>query len=653
MPMPQPHDGEAAPIINRAYSLLSVKSVVDEDERIIEGIASTPEPDRLGDVVDPMGAKFKLPMPLLWQHKHDQPIGHVTFAKPTKSGIPFRAQISKFNEPGRLKDRLDEAWHSIKAGLVGAVSIGFRSLKHDVMEKGGYFFKEWEWLELSAVTIPAHSGATLNVIRSIDAELRAASGREQQGEDQRTIPPGVSGKTQPVNLRPKDARKMQPKTVAEQISALEATRAAKDARMAEVMTKSMEDGRSTDADEQEEFDTLEREVEAIDGDLKRLAALEKAQARKATPVPRAETPFQGSEARSSIVLKHDLPKGTRFTRYAMALAAGRGSVSDAIQYAKRWESQTPEVIDFIKAAAGSTATATGDWGSELVYATNLVSEFVELLRPATIIGRINGIRRVPFNVRIPVQTGGSTVDWVGEEAVKPVTELDFSTITLGYDKIAGIVVLTEELVRLSSPSAEELVRRDLTEQIARFMDAQFLNPAITATANRPASITNGVVAVSATGTDADALYADLNSALAAFDDAEMNTNTVHLIMPPALARGISSLRNALGQFEFGGVSMAGGTLNGYPVVVSSSVPAGTIVIVKADDILMADDGQVRLDASNQATLDMAGGASPTFSLWQRNMIGIRAERWITWKKRRAEAVAVIDTAAYGPTAVTA
>jgi transglutaminase-like putative cysteine protease len=65
---------------------------------------------------------------------------------------------------------------------------------------------------------------------------------------------------------------------------------------------------------------------------------------------------------------------------------------------------------------------------------------------------------------------------------------------------------------------------------------------------------------------------------------------------------------------------------------------------------LADDGRVTLDASNQATLDMMGGSpgAPTFNLWQRNCIGIRAERWIRWQKRRPTVVAVIDTAAYGP-----
>lgn len=159
---------------NRAYSILDIKSLND-GERLIEGIASTPSPDRMGDIVDPMGATFALPMPLLWQHNHDEPIGHVEFAKPTKNGIPFKARIAKVDEAGVLKERLDEAWQSIKAGLVRAVSIGFRPLEYSFIEGGGVHFKQWEWLELSAVTIPAQSEALITAIKSFDAEHRAAA----------------------------------------------------------------------------------------------------------------------------------------------------------------------------------------------------------------------------------------------------------------------------------------------------------------------------------------------------------------------------------------------------------------------------------------------------------------------------------------------
>ena len=160
---------------SRAYSFLQIKAV-DEEQRIIEGIASTPTPDRVGDVVMPMGAKFKLPLPFLWQHNHDQPIGHVIEAALTPQGISFKAQIAKTEEPGTLKDLLDFAWQSIKMKLVAAVSIGFRPIKYAFISDGGIEFEEWDWYELSAVTIPCQADATITAVKSIDAGLRKAAG---------------------------------------------------------------------------------------------------------------------------------------------------------------------------------------------------------------------------------------------------------------------------------------------------------------------------------------------------------------------------------------------------------------------------------------------------------------------------------------------
>lgn len=177
--------------MNRAYSLLDVRAF-DDATRQIEGIASTPSPDRYGDVVEPLGAQFALPMALLWQHNAEKPVGTVEFAKPTKSGIPFRARLAKIDEPGTLKDRVDEAWQSLKAGLVRAVSIGFRSIEHAHMESGGIHFLKWEWLELSLVTIPANSDAVITAIKHLDRQHIAAVGRAV-----RLISPGDSG-TKPI-----------------------------------------------------------------------------------------------------------------------------------------------------------------------------------------------------------------------------------------------------------------------------------------------------------------------------------------------------------------------------------------------------------------------------------------------------------------------
>ena len=60
-----------------------------------------------------------------------------------------------------------------------------------------------------------------------------------------------------------------------------------------------------------------------------------------------------------------------------------------------------------------------------------------------------------------------------------------------------------------------------------------------------------------------------------------------------------------------------------------------------------------LDASNQASLQMDSAptnppvaATVMVSLWQMNLVGIRAERFINWSKRRAGAVQYIDSANY-------
>lgn len=155
--------------MNRAYSTLTVKSV-DEETREIRGIASTPSTDRMGDIVEPLGARFQPVIPLLWQHDHSKPIGTAELSTPNEAGIGFTARLAKIAETGPLKELIDMAWQSIKAQLVRGVSIGFKSIEHEYMKDGGIRFREYEIFELSAVTIPANMDATIQTIRSLDRD---------------------------------------------------------------------------------------------------------------------------------------------------------------------------------------------------------------------------------------------------------------------------------------------------------------------------------------------------------------------------------------------------------------------------------------------------------------------------------------------------
>ena len=665
--------------MDRAYSVLTIRSV-GEDLRTIEGIASTPTADRMGDVVNPLGAVFTVPMPLLWQHDARQPIGEVTFAKATKAGIPFKAQLAKATEPGTLKDRLDEAWQSITLGLVKAVSIGFRPLKYAFMDDGGIEFQEWEWLELSAVTIPANSEAGINTIRSIDTQLRAATGRRE------LEPSGRPAPRLGITPTPKRTEGRMPKTIAEQIASFEGTRQAKAARMKALMDEAGETGTTLDETQSQEYDEAETEVAAIDKHLGRLRSAQTTLIERAVPVVGATDPDSASLVRGGGLPAFgavraapiQAPKGTAFTRYAIAMVRANGNWGQAVEIARterHWES-TPEVFDVLKmgfangglervmrAAVAAGTTTDPAWAGPLVQYQIMASEFVELLRPATILGRIPGLTRVPFNVKIPRQTAGSTVGWVGEAKPKPVSSLAFDTITLLWAKAAGIVVLTDELVRFSNPSAEALVQNDLIKTIATFLDQQFTDPAIAPVPNvSPGSITHGVTPVIPTGTDPDAFRNDMATMIALFTNANLSTAGTVLIMTETQAAAIGMMLTPLGTPYYPGVTATGGTIQGVTVVTSQNkglidstdTPvSGRIIMMKAEDILLADDGQVMLDASREASLQMdsapdspATATTVMMSLWQNNMVGLRAERWINWEKRRPGAVQYINDANY-------
>ncbi len=657
-------------VTRRAYSSLVIKSV-DEGKRIIRGIATTPAPDRVGDIVEPLGVKFTNPMPFLWQHDHKKPIGQVKFDKPTAEGITFEAEIFSLDEPGVVKDRLDEAWQSIRIGLVRAVSIGFRAIEYTYIDAGGIRFTESEVYELSAVTIPAQAEAVMTsiknmdaaglaVIKSFDANAPAATGTIERPAETR---PGAAGKAKhSINLIPKETSAL--KTIAEQIAALEASRQAKAARMSTVMQKSIDEARSTDAAEQEEFDTLQAEVEAIDGDLKRLRALEKANAAAATPVGQIKTAADAATARSGVVIKAPAPeKGIRFARYAKCIGLAHKTHRDPIAIAEERYKDDPTIAAVVKAAVSAGNTGNANWAGNLVGdESSIFADFVEYLRPQTILGRFgaNGVpalRRVPFRVPLIGQTSGGAGYWVGEGKAKPLTKFDFTRTTMNPLKVANIAVVTMEVLRDSSPSAEAIVRDQLAAALKARLDTDFIDPAKAAVEGvSPASILNGVAGIASTGNTADAVRADLRALFGAFIAANNAPTSGVFLMEATTALALSLMTNPLGQAEFPGITMNGGTLSGLPVLVSEYVPTGVVALVNASDIYLADEGDIDVDMSTEASLEMdsaptgdsvAPTAAELVSLWQTNSVGFRAERTVNWSRRRPSAVAFLTGVAWG------
>jgi HK97 family phage major capsid protein/HK97 family phage prohead protease len=669
--------------MNRGYSLLTVEKAVDDGGvRRFSGWATTPELDRVSDTIDPMGAKFTNPLVLLHQHNHEAPIGSVTLRTPTKKGIQFDAEIPTIAEPGPLKDRVDTAWGEIKAGLVRAVSVGFRAMKYAFREDGGIEFQEIEIYELSTVSIPANAAALITSVKSIDKALRqkagipepepirnpndpapAASGRKAMAVVRLTPP--ASG-TSPTITKPQEGKNVK---ISEKIARFEEKRAANTARIAAIHEETDE---SLNDQQLDEIKTLEAEIATIDRDLPSLKRVEADLAKTAKPVRTVGIGDNGGPPLTPTpgVSVKQPPKpepGIRFARYVRCMGIAHKDHLDAVKLAEvLYGERDPVVVGMVKAAGTAVGAYNTTTDAALIGNEGGFADFVELLRNRSVVGRfgsggIPSLRGIPFRVPLITQATSGGAYWVGEGDGKPVVKGTFTRTELAPLKIAAISVATMEVLRDSSPGAERLIRDDLAASIVERMDLSFIDPTNAGSAGVfPASITNGAESIAATGTgDADDIRLDVRAVMQKFIDAKNPLTTGVWVMSASNALALSMLKNTLGQPEFPAITINRGMFEGLPVIVSDHI--GTYVaLVNASDIWFGDEGGIQIDMSDQASLQMVGGddegstqnsitptATSVVSLWQTNSVGIRAERTLNWLRRRSSAVAYISGAQWG------
>jgi hypothetical protein len=459
------------------------------------------------------------------------------------------------------------------------------------------------------------------------------------------------------------------KTISEQIKDLEATRAAKAARMEEVMRKSMDEGRSTEADEAEEFDTIAEEIKTIDQDLVRLRKLESLNVQRAAAVSgdsttAATTSRAGATGPTIIVAPKDAAekfKGQNYTRMVIAKALARmgdNSCAPSVIAQQRWGKTNPTLVAIMKAneVAGGGSGA-GEWGSELVQANGLYTgDFIEFLYAATLFDKLP-LRQVPANVTIKGQDGQATGYWVGQSKAIPASAADFSAVTLTPLKVAALAVISNELLRDSTPAAEQLVRDALVNASAQRVDSTFISSAAASAGVSPAGILNGLTAGTSAGTDGAGLRADVKALYAPFIAAH-NAADLMFAMNPSLAKSIQLMVNALGQTEFPGINTGGGSLLGDNVVTGDNVNAAHLILLKPSDIWRIGDLGVEVSISRDAMIEQSTlptGATDTpvaasatmTSMFQEESTAIKVVRPINFAKRRASAVQYIGDANYG------
>lgn len=636
---------------NRAYSTLEIRSAeVVGDDRIIEGIASTISVDSHKTTIDPAGVQFKLPLPLLLHHDHEKPVGEVFEAKVTNRGVEFKAKIFKAEESSKLKERLDEAWESVKIGLIRGVSVGFSSVEVEKRKGVVAHFKKWLWRELSLVTIPSNSDATIENIRSADEKFLEASSCKKS---RKTVNFACVRATN-FNLINGESNM----NLKEQLAAAQAKLASENAKLSDILDRAAKDGnRSLNESEAEAFDECEATIEEVKTHIRRLETAIKAAVVEKEEDAKNAKKVEERSFKDGVVISDKVDAASIFTRSAMCLALAGGNKYGAVDVAKNMFADVPEVADYCRAAVTPGMTTSGNWAEALVDKNNPSQAFLELVRPLTAVDKMNQLVKVAFNVSVPVQTAASSATWVGEGQVKPMSNPVFSNVVLTHNTLALITPVSKQLVKLGRADSISMIQNDMVKAIAKGMDESFLNPLSTEIAGiRPASVTAGAFNFAASGTDAAAVRADLGVLMqGSLVDGDLSG--LVYVMKSGVAYNLSRMRNALGQREFPELTLNGGFIDGIPVIVSNTLSSDSsgdiIVLINQKDILFADEGITDIAISDQASAQFnttpdnpATGSTVYRSAFQENLYLIRVERMMTWKRARTTGAAYITGVNY-------
>lgn len=618
---------------NKAYGVLNIKSF-DEKQRIIRGVASTSSIDRAGDTIDPLGVRYSLPMPFLFHHNHEMPIGEVTSIEVTKEGILFEAKIAKIEEPGVLKNRTDEAFQSIESGLIKAVSVGFTS--DDYSEtKTGYHFKKWELYEISLVTIPANKDATIQTIKSL-FNSNASEGIDESNQK------NYAG----VTAQKKYSYEGKKMKYSDQIKSLQAKMNANKAKQDELLEKSVQSGETFDGKEQEEFDALTAENEALEGQIKRFQVANKEKAASAVEIKESDSQEQANKQGKEVKNYATAKSGKKEHNFAKAarIMAAAGRNKNPMDLAKDHFGQDHAVVDLVSAfttkaavPVGSTSNA-GFLGNLTPRAGIAISEFLDLEQDQSVISQLN-IARIPFNTPWAEQTANADAYWTAEGGRKKATAITVRRDTLEPLKLACLTVLTEEMIWDSTPKADELMERKLKEAIARREDIDAFDPAKTAVVGvSPASFTNGATQLVSSGNVRTDLF---NLASYVQTQTRTRAGTVVAVDDLSYQAALFAVNEVTGAPLFPDLATQS-TVFGVKVVSSphfrefADSTGGFAVAMNVNDLRIAEGEGLIVKYSDQATVFVNddGGDTEERHLWQENLVGILVEKRINWTKAR-------------------
>ena len=487
--------------------------------------------------------------PLLFQHDADRIAGVVERAYVKDKRGYARVKLAN-NELGREMQEL------ISDNIIRNVSFGYKINEMEADRSTTpvtYRATDYQPFEISLVTVPADQSVGIGRALTNPQSTQTAS----------AVKSTPNGETPVESNLDKEA-----------IRAEASQAAAKEA--AEMIALGQ---RTKNTDLAQEFISNSRSLEEL-----RTALLEKMGVEEKPINPKdSEIGLTEKETRNFSFLRALKALAHPQDKEAQRAASFEFEVSEAAQQKSGKEARGLLVpADVLGYGRRDLVVGTASSGGDLVATDLLSASFIDLLRKALVLqsAGANVMTGLQGMVAIPRQSGGATTYHVAENSSITESQLTVDQVSLQPRTIGALTDYSRRLLLQSSIDVENLVRRDLAQQIAIEIENQAINGV--GTESKPLGILN----VTGINTESGvAAFSDFVNAEAALGTDNALQGSLGYLMNSALRGTLKTTEKASGTngiFVYEGDN----TINGYSAYVSNSMPNSTAVFANFSDIMI-------------------------------------------------------------------
>ena len=338
-----------------------------------------------------------------------------------------------------------------------------------------------------------------------------------------------------------------------------------------------------------------------------------------------------------------------FARTLTAVGMGRGEVTGARSFAEgqvrrgAWR-DTPAVGDAIEPASDHFMVSKAAVGAIALDASwqTPAATFVEDARAEAIIGRLPGLRRLPFRSSALLKISGVGAAWVSGGKPIPCFSSEFEPLDLRPLELGSMIVATSDFIEFAgrNDTAAQALADDLRGAVVEKLDATFAGSDAAVAGESPAGLASVATTVSSSGSTVAQIANDITAMLAVVTGAGLSLRTAAWVMSHEAAAFLRLVKIA---------DASGESLAGRPIIESNGA-RGSLLLAVGERIAVAMPNVVSVAASREGAVEMRDDPSDTspelISLFQTGSVALRAVLFADWQVRGE-----LDTSGASPVVV--